>query len=186
MYLLNDVLSSSNISLQRQPINDPSFNPKRRRSSLPDLRASTNSCLLETRRERSATTLTVLSSPIMSLKKSRSATIINQTLQEGKEKILKAKRSITRDIRAVKTIALLVGLCLFCWLPTAGFNLYINLYGIESYKSQGLLLHHEIFTLLSFLNCALDPYVYTYRNRELRKASKQTLQNLSKYFKKGK
>jgi 7 transmembrane receptor (rhodopsin family). len=170
----------------------------RRRSSLPDLNPSktVSSSSDNVRRPRSTTTLSVRNSPILKSRsatitttlsiqyspvlKSRSSTIISQTIHEGKEKIRKVRKSISRDMRTVKTIALLVGLFLLCWSPTAGFHIYVHTIKTDSFENQDLLLMSEIFTVLSFVNCALDPYLYTIRNVELREATSKTFSKLYK------
>ena len=129
-----------------------------------------------TQRPRSITSFSIRNSPIL---KSRSATIISHTIHEGKERIRKVRKSIKRDIRTVKTIGLLVGLFLLCWSPTATYHIYINTIKADS-LSQDMLLLSEIFTVLSFANCALDPFLYTIRNMELRVATSKTFSKLYK------
>ena len=155
----------------------------RRSSSLPTLMSvvsadgssSTNFNLQSPMsRLRSPTTLSVVE---LSSTKPRSATLLSQTFHQGKKQMRKVKKSIQRDLRTVKTISMLLGLFMLCWLPTAGFNLYANVNGLAKSNDHEFLRYYEIFTLVSFINCAIDPYLYTLRNRELRKETRRTLFN---------
>ena len=163
----------------------------RRSSSLPTLmsiaaaRTDCSSTSLSSAVNRLPTTLSMvgideLSQPPPPTTKPRSATLLSQTIGHGKKHIRKVKKSIKRDLRTVKTISMLVGLFLLCWLPTAGFNLYINVKGLATNNDRDFLRYYEIFTLVSFVNCAIDPYLYTFRNTELRKETRKTFSRLYK------
>ena len=115
------------------------------------------------------------------LTKPRSATLLSQTIiNQGKKQIRKVKKSISRDMRTVKTISMLLGLFLLCWVPTACFNLYVNVKGLAATTEGNFLRFYEIITLASFVNCAIDPYLYTFRNTELRKETRKIFTRLYK------
>ncbi|XP_066911229.1 5-hydroxytryptamine receptor 1D-like [Clytia hemisphaerica] len=182
--LMTDLSNSSNHLYLTPPLSQKKLGI-RRTSSLPVIKAFTGDINNSTR-DANKTSLPFLMSHTLStptLKPRSSSTLISQTLHGGKETIRKVKKSIKRDIRTVRTIAMLVGFFLVCWMPTAGFYIYINIMGSSGTSvSQQVLLCYEIFMVLTFVNSALNPFLYTYRNKELRK---ETMKFARKLFRIG-
>lgn len=117
--------------------------------------------------ESCTTAYTPTSSPYTS--RSRSTTILSNKIHEGREKLRKVTQTLSRDIKTVKTVGILIGLFLFCWLPIACYYMYVNITGKELETTPRYGYMYDIFTLLSFLNSAINPYLYTFRNKELKR-----------------
>ena len=84
-------------------------------------------------------------------------------------------RIVSRDLKAARTITVLVGLFLGCWSPVAAFYIYINTKKVDIYLDPKWTYIHDAFMLLSFLNAALDPILYSLLNQELRRNIKKLL-----------
>ena len=109
--------------------------------------------------------------------RSRTITVLSNKIAEGKNRIQKAKQNLALDLKAAKTIGILVGVFLFCWCPIAIYYIYINIYGYELETNNQFGYLHDIFMLLSYINSMLDPYLYTFRDRKIRRCVIKILKN---------
>jgi hypothetical protein len=78
------------------------------------------------------------------------------------------EKRLSLEIKAAKTVAIVTGCFIFCWL---GFAI---LYGISFYISPNDILWSIVFWL-GYLNSALNPIIYTVFNREFRTCFKKLL-----------
>lgn len=101
--------------------------------------------------------------------RSRTITVLSNKITEGKNRIKKAKQNLSLDLKAAKTIGILVGVFLFCWCPIAIYYIYINIYGYELETNNQYGYLHDIFMLLSYINSMLDPYLYTLRDKKVKR-----------------
>lgn len=96
------------------------------------------------------------------------------------KRMSKIRNTLSNDIKAAKTVSILVGLFLACWLPVASFYLYLSSTGTDVTSNKKLGYLHDAFMFLSFLNAAVDPILYIFLNKELKSALKSNLRTLLK------
>ncbi|KAG9510335.1 Octopamine receptor beta-2R, partial [Fragariocoptes setiger] len=87
----------------------------------------------------------------------------------------KSLSKIKRERKAVKTLAVIMGAFVLCWLPF--FTWYTGVYGIcgqwcEAYVPK---IAVTILFWIGYFNSTLNPFIYAYFNREFRDAFKKTL-----------
>ena len=93
----------------------------------------------------------------------RSATDTGNVLRE------RQKISLSRERRAARTLGVIMGSVIVCWLPF--FCVYLL-------QAWGLCAHAGLFqslTLLGYVNSALNPLIYTVFNTDFRKSFKRIL-----------
>ena len=86
----------------------------------------------------------------------------SRTLRSSKE-----KRVYLRNVRAAKTISIFVAVFFFCWVPHSSISITANLC-----KSCQAKIPHEvrvIFVMFGYLNSALNPFLFAFRNRRFKK-----------------
>lgn len=96
------------------------------------------------------------------------------------KKISRIRNTLSTDLKAAKTISILVGLFLVCWLPVASFYIYINSTGIDVVSSKKFTCMHDAFMFLSFLNATIDPLLYMFLNKDMKISLKKNLRNILK------
>ena len=77
------------------------------------------------------------------------------------------KKRTKRNIKAAKTIAILVSTFLVCWMPMTIFS------AVGTLCSQCLMLNvpvFQAFLVLAYINSALNPILYSFFNREFRES----------------
>ncbi len=90
----------------------------------------------------------------------------------------KMRTSLASDLKAAKTVSILVGLFLICWSPVAFFYIYLNTTGVDVASSLKYTYIHDAFMLLSFLNAAVDPILYALLNTEIKSNMKRQVSAL--------
>ena len=78
------------------------------------------------------------------------------------------------DLTAAKTVSIMVGVCILCWLPTAVYYAYINARAVNTDNTR-LEYVNDVFLLLSFLNSLINPILYANRTRDIKRHSKMIL-----------
>ncbi|KAJ7390743.1 hypothetical protein OS493_022826 [Desmophyllum pertusum] len=82
-----------------------------------------------------------------------------------------AGRDYAKDIKATKTIAIVIGAFVVCWMP---FFVIVTLFAIEpNYKMKTEAF--KAIKWLEYLNSFLNPIIYTCLNRTYRRAFKKLL-----------
>ncbi|XP_031574302.1 octopamine receptor beta-3R-like [Actinia tenebrosa] len=84
------------------------------------------------------------------------------------------RRSMSKNIKAAKTIAILVSAFLFCWMPYTLVSSASILCGRKCYDNTP----EEVITLtllLAYMNSALNPFLYAFHNRDFRESFRRLL-----------
>ena len=171
MYL-PDISNSPNLSQRRRAWSDTNLYST---SSLsPDL--------CETRKARSSTVMGILAEE----RKPRSSTIdslkdiVVHSAKRIRTKTHEMSRELAVDLRAAKTVGIIVGTCSLGWIPTAVYNAYVNANPDVTYMKGGAAYMNDMFLLLAFINSLVNPVIYTCLTKDIRKSSKKILMNLFK------
>lgn len=104
------------------------------------------------------------------IKKSYGANMLTRIMRRGPRKKAGCayEKRLSLEIKAAKTVAIVTGCFIFCWL---GFSI---LYGL-SFMIQINEVVWSIVFWLGYLNSALNPVIYTVFNREFRTCFKRLL-----------
>lgn len=81
-------------------------------------------------------------------------------------------RHLTKNTKAARTISIIVGAFLICWMPFTTLSIAFNICSVPCYT----LIPSQLFTILlwlGYLNSALNPILFSYRNMQFRKSYKQ-------------
>ncbi|KAI1715077.1 7 transmembrane receptor (rhodopsin family) domain-containing protein [Ditylenchus destructor] len=103
-------------------------------------------------------------------KRNYGAKIVSRIMRRGPRKKAGCayEKRLSLEIKAAKTVAIVTGCFIFCWL---GFSI---LYGLSfTYQSNEIVW--SIVFWLGYLNSALNPVIYTVFNREFRTCFKRLL-----------
>ncbi|MEQ2260326.1 5-hydroxytryptamine receptor 1B [Xenotaenia resolanae] len=91
---------------------------------------------------------------------------VNQVKVTVSDALLEKKRiSAARERRATKTLGIILGAYIVCWLPFFIYTLLVPL--CESCFHPGLF---DIFTWLGYLNSLINPIIYTMSNEDFKQA----------------
>ncbi|KAG8194137.1 hypothetical protein JTE90_000975 [Oedothorax gibbosus] len=107
----------------------------------------------------------------------------NSHINECDEHATPIKRSINkmkREHKAAKTLGIIMGVFIFCWLPF--FIWYVTEALCESCKSPDIIV--AILFWIGYFNSSLNPIIYAYFNRDFREAFQDTLNCLCRHCEK--
>lgn len=89
----------------------------------------------------------------------------------ARNQALRIGRNYAKDIKATKTIAIVIGAFVVCWMP---FFVIVTLYAFEPNYDVKIEAYKAI-KWLEYLNSFLNPIIYTCLNRTYRRAFKKLL-----------
>ncbi|XP_006820690.1 5-hydroxytryptamine receptor 1A-alpha-like [Saccoglossus kowalevskii] len=84
-----------------------------------------------------------------------------------------ARISVSQEKKAAKTLGIIMGTFIFCWLPF--FIMALVLPFCKEHCQNFPIVVMDIFTWLGYMNSALNPLIYTFFNLEFRKAFNRIL-----------
>lgn len=94
-------------------------------------------------------------------------------------KVVKQLKSIekkrTKDTKAIKTLGIIMGIFILCWLPF--FIMYVWV-GITQIPFN--IIVERLITWIGYINSFINPIIYALTNRDFRKAYNTTLKDLFK------
>ena len=101
------------------------------------------------------------------IKKLESSLVLNDSsLNSSKDKTKKRTRRLSRDTKAIKTLGILMGLFIICWLPF--FIMYVMVPFCPSCAPPPHIV--SLITWLGYINSFINPCVYAFLNRDFRMA----------------
>lgn len=93
----------------------------------------------------------------------------------------KSMQNMTKqETRLTKTMAMVIGSYLICWMPMTFCLLGVTVTGNHHHeylgisKSSSLYLHTSFF-FLAYMNSAIDPLIYIHRMKEVKRFAKKIL-----------
>jgi len=89
----------------------------------------------------------------------------------ARNQALRIGRNFSKDIKATKTIAIVIGAFVICWMP---FFVIVTMFAIDHDFSITIEFYKAI-KWMEYLNSCLNPIIYTCLNRTYRRAFKKLL-----------
>lgn len=102
----------------------------------------------------------------------RQASLRNQTVSGGNELEEKERKS---TMRATVTTVMILGVFAVCWLPSSA-KFFIEIYAETT--DEVLFLIQTMAEVLSFMNSAINPYLYASRNKDFKRTYEKVLRQL--------
>ena len=88
------------------------------------------------------------------------------------------QKILMKNLRAAKTISIIVSGFFLCWFPFTVFSL-VGDFCMSCLKATPLSVS-SLLLLLGYANSALNPYLYSFRNKKFRESSRKTLKRFSR------
>lgn len=88
----------------------------------------------------------------------------------------KTHKEYMHNVRAAKTISLFVGVFVFCWVPFCTISIIANLCPSCHYKIPAHV--YPPLLMLGYLNSALNPFLFSFRNRAFQNALRRIYNGL--------
>lgn len=98
-----------------------------------------------------------------------STQVVKQFIEE------KQKISLSKERRAARTLGIIMGVFVFCWLPF--FLMYVSLPFCDTCCMSDRLIN--FITWLGYINSGINPIIYTIFNLDFRKSFKRLLNKVS-------
>ena len=105
-----------------------------------------------------------------------------QRLSEGgarKHNSKEVKKFFARNIKATKTTLMFMTAFFLCWQPYRYFSIASNLYGAENWRSYPFKAF-VLLLMLGYLNTALNPFLFAFRNRRFGSTYKKLFLSLKR------
>ena len=83
-------------------------------------------------------------------------------------------RSFAKNLKAIKTTLMFLAAFFLCWQPYTYFSIVSNLYGQEHWNPYPFKTF-VLLMILGYLNCAINPFLFAFRNRQFRSTCMQLI-----------
>lgn len=95
---------------------------------------------------------------------------MNDTLTYSNKRKLK---HFAMNTKAARTISIIVGAFLICWMPFTTMSVGFNICGPPCYRLPNLSTWMDVLLWMGYLNSALNPALFSYQNIQFRKSYRQ-------------
>jgi len=99
---------------------------------------------------------------------------ISFDVDQTSRRLTQNRKKIQREHKAAKTLGIIMGAFLFCWLPFFTWYLTTYICGSTCIDNTPVVLTNILFWI-GYFNSALNPIIYAYFNKDFRRAFKRLL-----------
>ncbi|XP_068728555.1 adenosine receptor A3-like [Montipora capricornis] len=89
----------------------------------------------------------------------------------------KQTRFFAKHLKATKTTLMFLAAFFFCWQPYSYFSIASNLYGGRHWNPYPYKVY-VLLLMFGYLNCALNPFLFAFRNEHFRSTSMKFIRSL--------
>ncbi|XP_068740008.1 histamine H2 receptor-like [Montipora capricornis] len=89
----------------------------------------------------------------------------------------KQTRFFAKHLKVTKTTLMFLAAFFFCWQPYSYFSIASNLYGGEHWEPYPYKVY-VLLMMFGYLNCALNPFLFAFRNRNFRSTCMKFIRSL--------
>lgn len=102
------------------------------------------------------------------------------------EDLTKRRKILVKNKKAARTIAIIVGAFLVCWLPITTLSMLLSIcmppncavFWSTSQVRIIIVLTRRVVTFIAYISCAINPLVYSYRNLHFRNSYRKMIRKM--------
>ena len=104
----------------------------------------------------------------IALKHHRSARSFSNSGPPARQPPKEEAKYYVKNFKKAKTTSMFVAAFFFCWQPFTYFSIVASLYGHENWKNYPWKLFYVLLMPFGYLNSALNPFLFTFRNKHFK------------------
>lgn len=93
----------------------------------------------------------------------------------AQEQTTARRPTLRRDVKAAKTVAMILGFFLMAWTPASLISVLDTFFTVDDALQQRLLIYELACFHLAFTNSMMNPIIYSFRNKDFRHAFMKVL-----------